>query len=117
MRDLIELSLTNRQEYICSSQEIVKKALLNFFENTNYTCLSFVINLPDKWNTYRDNPIVDKWKIEDKEGHIYSLSNLPIKDKSILGDLNLVFINSGIGLISLFRQGLIKISYEDVKEL
>jgi hypothetical protein len=114
MRELQDKASKLRQKYIEVTTNLIKDSLKEFFRiNCDVSSLEFVIYLPN-WNTYRDNPLVSNWRIEMEDGSIHPLNQqLDIHIRESIGNLNIIFRDIGIGLISLFGSGNIRVCKGD----
>lgn len=114
MKELQDKASKLRSKYIEVTTNLIKDSLREFFLiNNEVVRLEFVIYLPN-WNTYRDNPIISNWKIEMEDGNILPLNqDMDIYIRDSIGSLNTIFRDIGIGLVSLFGSGNIKVCKGD----
>jgi len=106
-----------RRTTIAEGRDLVQEVINIFFDSyPEVEEIKFRIDLP-QWNTYRDNPIISNWtlkldnaivKIQDDKDGDYS---------SIVGTLNSIFRELGIGLVSKYGQGEVIICNNNLKTL
>lgn len=110
MNELVISAINFRKNYKEEAIKIILTAITNFFTQTPIVDkLQFFIDIGNRVCTYRDNPMVSKYNLLSTSG-----KELNLKDyESILGDLNQIFREAGIGLVSLYGEGWITLCRKD----
>jgi len=110
MNELVLSAINFRKTYKEEAIKLIQATLIIFFsERPIINKLQFFIDVGNRTCTYRDNPIVCKYNLLSING-----TELNKEDyKDILGDLNQIFREAGIGLISLYGEGWITLCRKD----
>ena len=110
MNELVLSAINFRNIYKEEAIKIIQTGLIKFFnEKPTINKLQFFIDIGNRTCTYRDNPIISKYNILSINGTELNKDNY----KDILGDLNQIFREAGIGLISLYGEGWITLCRKD----
>lgn len=110
MNTFVESSIEFRKRYKSEAIELIIASITNFFIiNPIIEKLQFVINLGNNVCTYRDNPWITNYNLISVNNSSLEIENY----KQIIGDLNIIFREAGIGLISLYGEGLITLCRKD----
>lgn len=110
MNDLVTAAINFRKEYKEVAVNLIITTLTEFFNNQpRVDKLQFFIDVGGRGCTYRDNPIVSNYNLLLPNG-----SKLDIEEyREILGDLNTIFREAGIGLVTLYGEGYITLCRKD----